>query len=419
MPGPAKAFVRTDEGTGVSDIIWPGWRTQLDLKARIGVCPAGVAGIIDPIQYKTCKKMTVTPTKTLKPTPPSVADDPRWVRIVARDKTADGHLWYSVSTTGVYCRPSCPSRTANPKNVQLHDSLESAKATGFRSCRRCNPDGPSIEAENAALVAQACRIIEESEEEPSLEELADAIGRSPSYFHRLFKAATGLTPKDYAAAHRAKKVRQGLASGNTVTEAIYGAGFSSSGRFYEKSTDMLGMTPSQYRAGGANEKIRFAVGQTSLGAILVASSKKGVASILIGDDPDELLRNLQDRFPKACLIGANRDYEALVARVVGFVETPAIALNLPLDVLGTAFQQRVWQALQEIPVGQTVSYAEVARRIGSPKSVRAVAGACTANKLAVAIPCHRVVRNDGSLSGYAWGIERKRALLDREATLRR
>jgi AraC family transcriptional regulator, regulatory protein of adaptative response / methylated-DNA-[protein]-cysteine methyltransferase len=359
--------------------------------------------------------MTATPTKAPKPATPSVADDPRWVRIVARDKTADGHLWYSVSTTGVYCRPSCPSRTANPKNVQLHDSLESAKATGFRSCRRCNPDGPSIDAENATLVAQACRIIEESEEEPSLDELADAIDRSPSYFHRLFKATTGLTPKDYAAAHRAKKVRQGLASRNTVTEAIYDAGFSSSGRFYAKSTDMLGMTPSQYRAGGANEDIRFAVGQTSLGALLVASSKKGVASILLGDDPDELVRNLQDRFPKARLIGADRDYEALVARVVGFIETPGIGLDLPLDVRGTAFQQRVWQALQEISVGETVSYAEIARRIGLPKAVRAVAGACAANNLAVAIPCHRVVRNDGSLSGYAWGVERKRVLLDREA----
>ena len=378
--------------------------------------PTRIGGTIDPVPYEKCKMMTATRTKTPKLVTPSVTDDPRWARIVARDKTADGHLWYSVSTTGVYCRPSCPSRTANPKNVQLHDSLESAKATGFRSCRRCNPDGPSIEVENAALVAQACRIIEESEEEPSLEELADAIGRSPSYFHRLFKATTGLTPKDYAVAHRAKKVRQGLASGNTVTEAIYDAGFSSSGRFYEKSTDMLGMTPSQYRAGGANEEIRFAVGQTSLGAILVASSKKGVASILIGDDPDELVRNLQDRFPKARLIGADRDYEALVARVVGFIETPGIGLDLPLDVRGTAFQQRVWQALQKIPVGETVSYAEVARRIGSPKAVRAVAYACAVNNLAVAIPCHRVVRNDGSLSGYAWGVERKRVLLAREAS---
>ena len=359
--------------------------------------------------------MTSTLAEPGNLTLPSVADDPRWARIVARDKKADGHLWYSVYTTGVYCRPSCPSRTANPKNVQLHDTLESAKATGFRPCKRCNPDGPSIEAENAALVAKACRIIEESEEEASLEMLADAVGRSPSYFHRVFKAATGVTPKDYAAAQRAAKVRQGLASGSSVTEAIYDAGFNSSGRFYEKSTDMLGMTPSQYRTGGANEEIKFAVGQTSLGAILVASSKKGVAAILLGDDPDKLVRKLQDRFARAHLVGADRDYEALVARVVGFVEAPRIGLDLPLDIRGTAFQRRVWQALQEIAVGATVPYAEIARRIGAPTAVRAVAGACAANNLAVAIPCHRVVRSDGSLCGYAWGVERKRDLLDREA----
>jgi AraC family transcriptional regulator of adaptative response/methylated-DNA-[protein]-cysteine methyltransferase len=361
--------------------------------------------------------MTMTLERPQPSMPPEMADDPRWARIVARDKTADGCFWYSVATTGIYCRPSCPSRTANPRNVQLHDTLAAAKATGFRPCKRCNPDGISIEGENAAIIAQACRLIEESEEEPSLNDLAEAVGRSPSYFHRMFKAITGLTPKDYAVAHRAAKVRQGLDSGNSVTEAMYDAGFNSSGRFYEKSTGLLGMTPTQYRAGGANEEIRFAVGETSLGAILVASSKKGVASILLGTDPDTLVRNLQDRFPKARLIGADGDYEALVARVVGFVEAPNLGLDLPLDVRGTAFQQRVWQALQEIPVGQTVSYAEVARRIGSPKAVRAVAGACAANNLAVAIPCHRVVRNDGSLSGYAWGVERKRVLLDRESAL--
>src|SRR5262249_23763236 len=292
---------------------------------------------IFPAPHEDCRKMIAmrTTTKPVKPIPQSVADDPRWARIVARDKTADGQLWYSVQTTGVYCRPSCPSRIAHPKNVQLHDSLESARATGFRPCRRCKPDGPSIEGENAALVAKACRMIEESEEEPPLEELADAVGRSPSYFHRVFKATTGLTPKGYGAANRARKVRQGLASGSTVTEAIYDAGFNSSGRFYEKSTDMLGMTPSQYRNGGTNEEIKFAVGQTSLGAILVASSKKGVAAILLGDDPDKLVRNLQDRFPRAHLVGADRDYEALIARIVGFIEAPRIGLDLPLDVRGT------------------------------------------------------------------------------------
>ena len=345
----------------------------------------------------------------------SVANDPRWTRIVARDKSADGQLWYSVSSTGVYCRASCPSRIPHPKNVKLHDSLESARATGFRPCKRCNPEGASVEAETAALVARACRIIEASEVEPSLKQLANAVGHSPGYFHRVFKAITGLTPKDYAAAQRAKKVRQQLTSGATVTEAIYDAGFNSSGRFYEKSTDILGMKPSRYRAGGVHEELRFAVGQASLGAILVASSARGVAAILLGDDPQELLRSMQDRFPHASLIGADHDYETLIAQVVGLVESPGAGANLPLDIRGTVFQRRVWQELQKIPSGKTVTYAEIARRIGSPNAVRAVAGACAANNLAVAIPCHRVVRTDGSLSGYAWGVERKRALLDREA----
>ena len=324
-------------------------------------------------------KMTAAPTANLRSTSPSAADDPRWARIVARDKTADGHLWYSVSTTGVYCRPSCPSRVANPRNVQLHDTLEDAKATGFRSCKRCKPDGPSIECENASLAAKACRIIEESEEIPSLAELADAIGRSPSYFHRRFKAAIGLTPKDYAAAHRAKKIRKGLAHGNTVTETIYEAGFNSSGRFYEKATEMLGMTPSQYRTGGANEEIKFAVGQTSLGAILVASSKKGVASILLGDDPDELVRSLQDRFPKAHLIGADPKYETLVARVVGVVEAPGIGLDLPLDVRCTAFEQRVRTALN-------LSEAKSARR----PSEKPATGSRVHN-VTLSLPCSTVL----------------------------
>jgi AraC family transcriptional regulator of adaptative response/methylated-DNA-[protein]-cysteine methyltransferase len=359
--------------------------------------------------------MTSVATKPAKSTHPSAANDPRWARIVARDKTADGLLWYSVATTRVYCRPSCPSRSANPKNVRLHDTLASAKATGFRPCKRCNPDGSSSDAENAALIATACRAIEASENAPSLAELAAAIGLSPGYFHRLFKAITGLTPKGYAAAHRARKVREGLTSGRTITEAIYDAGFNSSGRFYASAKDMLGMTPSRYRGGGTDEELKFAVGQAALGTILVASSEKGVAAILLGDDPDELVHDLQDRFPRAKLVGADHRYEALVAKVVGFVEAPGIGLDLPLDVRGTAFQQRVWRALREISAGETASYAEIARRIGAPKSARAVATACAANSLAVAIPCHRVVRNDGSLSGYAWGVERKRELIRREA----
>ena len=373
----------------------------VDLKASGGVRGTGECGTMARSSRATKQTDMNNTENALIP----ATQDPRWGRIVARDRRADGRLWYSVSTTGVYCRPSCPSRAANPKNVQLYDTLEAAKASGFRPCKRCNPDGPSIDEENTALVARACRLIEQSEEEPSLTELGRAVGRSPSYFHRLFKATTGVTPKEYAAAHRAAKVREGLEAGNSVTEAIYDAGFNSSGRFYEKSTDMLGMTPTQYRAGGANEEIRFAVGQSSLGAILVASSKKGVAAILLGDDPEKLLRNLQDRFPKAHLIGADKDYEALVARVVGFVEAPRIGLDLPLDVRGTAFQQRVWRALQEIPVGQTLSYADVARRIGDPKAIRAVASACTANGLAVAIPCHRVVKERRLALGLRLGCE--------------
>lgn len=357
--------------------------------------------------------MDTTPKDKIATGP--IDTDRRWERVLARDATADGEFWYSVATTGIYCRPSCPSRAANPRNVELHDTLEQARATGFRACRRCNPDGLSLGAGKAAIVARACRLIEQSEEAPPLGELAGKAGLSPGYFHRLFKSATGLTPRGYAAGHRAGRVRAGLDKDQSVTAAIYDAGFNSSGRFYEQSTGMLGMTPTRYRAGGANETLRFAIGQSSLGAILVASSEKGVASILIGDDPNALAEDLQDRFPRARLVGGDRDYEKLVARVIGLVEAPGLSLDLPLDIRGTAFQQRVWQALREIPAGCTASYTEIAARIGLPGSVRAVAGACAANRIAVAIPCHRVVRNDGALSGYAWGVERKRALILREA----
>ena len=360
--------------------------------------------------------MAPAPGRTKIEESTATQNDPRWAQVFARNRSADGTFWYSVQTTGIYCRPSCPSRTANPKNVALHDDLLSAKATGFRACKRCNPDGASQDAQHATLVAKACRLIEQSEEPIPLECLAKTIGLSASYFHRLFKATTGLTPKNYAAANRASRVREGLAKGHSVTEVIYDAGFNSSGRFYEKSNKMLGMTPTRYREGGMNEEIKFAIGQSSLGAILVASSAKGVVAILIDDDPNKLARDLQDRFPKARLVGGDQDYEKLVAQVVGLVEAPAIGLNLPLDVRGTAFQQRVWQALQEIPVGKTTSYSDIAAQIGLPNAVRVVAGACAANNIAVAIPCHRVVRSDGSLSGYAWGVERKKRLLDAETS---
>jgi AraC family transcriptional regulator of adaptative response/methylated-DNA-[protein]-cysteine methyltransferase len=267
----------------------------------------------------------------------------------------------------------------------------------------------------AAAVAKACRLIETSEEMPNLDALAGSAGMSRFHFHRVFRTTTGVTPKAYAAAHRARRVREALPQTSTVTEAIYGAGFNSSGRFYAKSEQVLGMTPTRFRSGGSGAAIRFAVGECSLGSILVAATDKGVCAILLGDKPEALVRELEDRFPRATLIGGDEDFEQWVAKVVGFVEAPALGLDLPLDVRGTAFQQRVWQALRKIPAGATVTYSEVAQRIGAPKAVRAVGQACASNAIAVAIPCHRVVRNDGSLSGYRWGVERKRALLDREA----
>lgn len=267
---------------------------------------------------------------------------------------------------------------------------------------------------HTVTVTEICRFIECAEKSPSLEQLAVRAGMSPYHFHRVFKTVTGVTPKAYMVAHRRKRIRDRLGRGTTVTAAIFDAGYESHSRFYENSNRMLGMTPSRYRSGGDNVPIRFAVGECSLGSILVASSDRGVCAILLGDDPELLVRQLQDQFPKSNLIGGDESFERLVAVVVGFVETPALGLDLPLDIRGTAFEQRVWQALCAIPAGETVSYSEVARRIGRPGSARAVARACAANKLAVAIPCHRVVRNDGALSGYRWGVERKRALLKRE-----
>ena len=282
------------------------------------------------------------------------------------------------------------------------------------------PAAPSNPSRHAALVAQACRRIEAAESPPSLEDLAEQAGLSPFHFHRVFKAATGLTPKAYADAQRAQAVRTTLARGTTsVTEAIFDAGYNANSRFYEQADAVLGMKPSQYRAGGVDARIAFAIGQSSLGAILVARSQRGVCAISLGDDPDALLRELQDRFPRAELIGGDAGFERLVAQVVGMIEQPNIGIDLPLDVRGTAFQQRVWDALRKIPAGETASYAQIAQRIGSPKSVRAVAQACASNTLALAIPCHRVVRSDGALSGYRWGVARKRELLAREAAIDR
>ncbi|PWF45113.1 bifunctional DNA-binding transcriptional regulator/O6-methylguanine-DNA methyltransferase Ada [Massilia glaciei] len=342
------------------------------------------------------------------------SDELRWAAVRGRDQGADGVFYYSVSSTGVYCRPSCGARPALRRNVRFHASCAEAEAAGFRACLRCKPGQPPLAERQAALVARACRLIDAADEAPDLDSLAAAAGMSRFHFHRVFKAHAGITPKAYAAAVRAERLKRALERSASVTAAIYDAGFNSSGRYYAASAQVLGMTAQAWRAGGSGAAIRFAIGQCSLGAILVAATDKGVCAILMGDDPELLARDLQDRFPQADLRGAEADFEQSIARVVGMVERPDLGLDLPLDVRGTAFQRRVWQALRTIPSGATVSYTELAALVGLPNGARAVAGACAANPVAVAIPCHRVVRTDGGLSGYRWGVERKRALLDRE-----
>jgi AraC family transcriptional regulator of adaptative response/methylated-DNA-[protein]-cysteine methyltransferase len=363
------------------------------------------------------KGFVMTATKVKSQRAAATLNDPRWGFVLAKAASADGTFCYSVDTTGVYCRPSCGSRIAKPENVRFHSNCEEAERAGFRPCKRCKPDQLPLEQRHAAKIAEVCRLLEISESSMGLEELAEKAGMSAYHFHRTFKQVTGLTPRMYAAAHREARLRGLLGSGQEVTQAIYNAGYQSGSRFYENSDRVLGMLPTRYRSGGKGAEIRFAVGQCALGAILVAQSERGVCAILIGDDPDALARDLQDRFPKASLIGGDAEFEKTVALVVGFVEAPRLGLDLPLDIRGTAFQQRVWQALRDIPPGQTATYTEIARRIGMPSAVRAVAAACAANALAVAIPCHRVVRIGGGLSGYRWGVERKRSLLEIEADL--
>ena len=342
------------------------------------------------------------------------SDDERWEAVVRRDRRAEGHFVLCVVTTGIYCRPGCPARRPRRENVRFFARSEEAEQAGFRPCKRCRPNGLSREERHATLVAGACRLIETAEEVPGLDVLAREAGMSRYHFHRIFKAATGLTPRAYASAHRARRVREALHEGVTVTQAIHEAGFASASRFYEASGDVLGMPPSNYRRGGRAETIRFALGECSLGSILVAATARGVCAILLGDDPQALLKDVENRFANARLVGGDQSFEKLVASVVALVEAPALGHDLPLDVRGTVFQQRVWQALRDIPAGSTESYAEIATRIGAPGAARAVARACAANPAAVAIPCHRVVRRDGGLSGYRWGVDRKRVLLERE-----
>jgi AraC family transcriptional regulator, regulatory protein of adaptative response / methylated-DNA-[protein]-cysteine methyltransferase len=342
------------------------------------------------------------------------SEEARWHAVLDRDPSFDGAFYYSVASTGVYCRPSCPARRPARAHVRFHDTAEAAEEAGFRACKRCKPDQPSLQAQHGAKVAHACRLIEAAETPPPLAVLADAVGLSPYHFHRLFKTALGVTPKAYATAHRNKRVRAALGRSTTVTQAIYDAGFNANSRFYANASEVLGMTPRSFHAGGTDRTIAFAFAECSLGLVLIAASEAGVCAILFGDTQEGLRRELEKQFPRARLVRGDADFETLTTKVIGLIENPGSNLEVPLDIRGTAFQHRVWDALRHIPVGSTASYTEIAEIIGAPKSARAVARACASNPIAVAIPCHRVVRSDGSLSGYRGGVDRKRALLAKE-----
>jgi AraC family transcriptional regulator of adaptative response/methylated-DNA-[protein]-cysteine methyltransferase len=340
-------------------------------------------------------------------------DEERWAAIQKRERRADGVFFYAVLSTGVYCRPTCAARRAKRENVRFFANWIEAEAAGFRACKRCRPNDSGFTSQRARAIEDACRKLAE-QEKPNLDLIAAEAGMSRFYFQRVFKSMTGVTPHAYFAAQRRARIQRELANRKTVTQAIYDAGFQSNGRFYANSNELLGMRPKQFQKGGWRESIQYAVEKCSLGFVLVAATDKGICAILLGDDAEELLADLRRRFPKADLRAADAAFQQDVERVVAFVEQPAPSLDLPLDIRGTAFQQRVWEALQELRPGTTASYEEIASRIGAPCSVRAVAGACAANALAVAIPCHRVLRKNGGLGGYFWGLERKSKLLERE-----
>ena len=338
----------------------------------------------------------------------------RWQAVSLRDGRADGRFVYGVATTGIYCRPTCPSRRPLPRNVRYFDTSAAAEASGFRACRRCRPDSAAPEQRRGARIARVCRLIDAAESMPSLGDLAQAVHVSPYHLSREFKAVTGITPREYYQRRRRQRLGAALDSAPRITEALHAAGYGASGRFYAESTAVLGMSPREFRAGGAGLQICHAVAPCSLGHVLAAATDRGLCAILLGDDPDALRRDLAQRFARATLHAAPAAFGRELRRVVQLIEKPGEGFDLPLDILGTAFQQRVWAALREIPAGETASYAQIAARLRAARAARAVAQACAANPLAVAVPCHRVLRGNGELSGYRWGVERKRELLRRE-----
>lgn len=355
-----------------------------------------------------------------------LSDDDKWNALIQCDIRSDirsgirsdDMFFYGVLTTGIYCRPGCSSRLPNRKNVRFFNSCDEAEKAGFRPCKRCHPDDKERRDLKTPAVLNACRMIEDADNPLSLEEIAEKAGFNACYFHRIFKRIVGVTPKQYAMEVRLKKTRSCLQSEQTVTEAIYNSGFESSSRFYEKSTAVLGMSPSAYKNGAPDIEIQHAVVKSYIGWVLVAMTEKGICSVTLGDSPEKLKEDLYQSFPKAKFKEPGQNFEAVLAKILALISAPnSSSIELPLDIRGTAFQRRVWDALQQIAPGSTASYAEIAASIGQPSAARAVARACAANPVAVIVPCHRVIRRDGKISGYRWGIERKRNILERESKM--
>lgn len=341
-------------------------------------------------------------------------DGSRWEAVVTKERSADGCFYYAVKTTGVFCLPSCSSRLPNRVNVEFFDSCQEALKAGYRACKKCRPAGTTIEEEAEQKIITACRILENSNTVPKLFELAEKVGLSPYHFHRIFKKYVGVTPKQYGSHHRSKRLAESLISSNTITEAFYDAGFSSSSGVYNKNYDQLSMKPKEYKSGGDGIAIQYGITRCFLGWMIVAATDRGICAVEFGDSPVNLPRQLQNRFTKATITEAGVGFKRLLDEVVAFINAPSDTFKLPLDIQGTSFQQQVWNILRQIEPGQTMTYSEVAERMGNPRAVRAVATACGSNKLAVVIPCHRVISKDGKLSGYRWGLERKKMLLDNE-----
>jgi AraC family transcriptional regulator, regulatory protein of adaptative response / methylated-DNA-[protein]-cysteine methyltransferase len=341
-------------------------------------------------------------------------DEQCWTALTSRDASAAGAFFYAVRTTGIYCRPGCGSRPPRRDNVAFYATQAAAEAAGFRACKRCRPTEGSMAERHVAAIGRACALIRGEDALPSLAEMANAAGISRFHFHRVFKQITGTTPREWGKAHRLDRFAARLDSGENVAEAVYGAGFGASSRAYEAAPNGLGMTPGARRHGGRGETIRFTTVETGLGWALVASTERGICMTALGDERAALEAELRRRFPAALIWPADAALTAWAERIVQFITRPDAQPDLPLDIRGTAFQALVWRALQKIPPGRTRTYSEIAAALGRPSAVRAVAQACASNKLALLVPCHRVVRSDGELAGYRWGVERKRALIARE-----